>query len=50
MSKFPDKGPSPFDAIGDIVVGKNGVLKQLKGLKVNKAGGPDEIPAIILNT
>ena len=46
---LPDKGPSPFPPIDDLVVEPNGVLKQLKALNSNQASGPDEIPARMLH-
>ena len=44
----PDKGPSPFLDIGDLIIEKEGVAKQLRQLKPNKASGPDDIPARML--
>ena len=41
----PDKGPSPYMPISDMVIDENGVNKQLRQLKVNKASGPDDISA-----
>ncbi len=46
---LPDKGPSPYPSIDDHSVGQNGVTKQLQQLNVNKASGPDEIPARMLH-
>ena len=49
-SSVPDLGPSPFEEMPPIKVGKAGVLKLLKNLKTRKASGPDKIPAILLKT
>ena len=45
----PNKGPSPYLPINDLIIDEEGVLKQLEGLKINKASGPDEIPARMLH-
>ena len=45
----PNKGPSPYLPINDLIIDEEGVLKQLEGLKTNKASGPDEIPARMLH-
>ncbi len=47
-SDLPDKGPSPYPAIDDLHISTSGVIKQLKKLQTNKASGPDEIPARML--
>ena len=44
----PDKGPSPYLDIGELMIEKEGVTKQLRQLKPNKANGPDDIPARML--
>ena len=46
----PEKGPSPYLDIGDLIIGKEGVAKQLRQLKPNKASGPDDIPARMLKS
>ena len=48
-SAIPDKGHSQYSSIDDLTVSPEGVLKQLRELKINKSNGPDEIPAIILH-
>ena len=47
-STLPDKGPSPYEPIENLCISPPGVNKQLKDLNVNKASGPDEIPARML--
>ncbi len=49
-SRVPSKGDSPFPAMDDIQVGKEGVHKLLRNLQTDKAMGPDSIPAFILKT
>ena len=44
----PDKGASPYPDIPDIQISRSGVKTLLSDLKINKAGGPDLIPARIL--
>ncbi|KAJ8027714.1 hypothetical protein HOLleu_29746 [Holothuria leucospilota] len=39
---IPDKGPSPFPPMPNIVITAPGVLKLLSELKTRKATGPDE--------
>lgn len=45
---LPDKGHSPYLPVQDLTINVNGVTKQLETLNINKASGPDEIPARIL--
>ena len=44
----PSKGASPFSSMGDITVDPKGVAKQLDGLNVHKASGPDGLNARVL--
>ena len=44
----PDKGASAYPDIPDIQISRSGVKTLLSDLKINKAGGPDLIPARIL--
>ena len=46
---LPTKGNSSFQSIQDLDIGVEGILKQLKQLNCNKAGGPDTIPARVLH-
>ena len=46
---MPDKGPSPYSEMPRIRVTQKGVYTLLKNVKVNKATGPDEIPAKLLH-
>ncbi|XP_072037653.1 uncharacterized protein [Amphiura filiformis] len=46
---LPDKGPSPYPHINDLIIEEEGVAKQLHQLSSNKASGPDDIPARILH-
>ena len=48
-SALPDKGTSPYPAMKQIQVNKDGVLKLLKDLKPHKAIGPDGIATHILS-
>ncbi len=48
-SDLPDLGHSPYPDIDNLDIGINGVTKQLKAVKVNKASGPDEVPARMLH-
>ena len=41
---LPDLGDSPYKQIAPLIISNDGVVKQLKNLKANKAQGPDEIP------
>jgi hypothetical protein len=50
LTSMPNKGPSPFQPMPDIIVEQKGVTKLLKNLKTEKATGPDSIPAFILKT
>ena len=43
-SSIPDIDSVPVQAINDLIIHPDGVLKQLNGLKPNKAPGPDQIP------
>ena len=45
---IPDKGPSPFSSIDNIIINPNGVKKLLKDLLPFKSSGPDGIPTVIL--
>ena len=47
-SMLPDKGASPYEPIQNLHISPPGVNKQLKELNINKASGPDEIPARML--
>lgn len=47
-NELPDKGPSPYPAMPDIVINPKGVSKLLKELNPHKATGPDELPSRIL--
>ena len=47
-SVLPDKGHSPYEPIENLLISSPGVNKQLNGLKINKASGPDELPARML--
>ena len=49
-SNIPSKGDSPFPDMENIQVNAEGVKKLLLDLKVDKATGPDSIPAFILKT
>ena len=40
--------PSPYECKADIKLSAEGVKKQLRKIKIDKAGGPDWIPARIL--
>ena len=42
-------GPSPYPELGEITITVPGVVKLLDKLNPNKASGPDELPARILN-
>ena len=48
-ASIPDKGPSPYQDIQDLDIGVEGVKRQLTHLKINKAGGPDDMPPRILH-
>lgn len=45
---LPCMGPCPYTPIADLEIGLNGIVKQLKQLKANKASGPDEITSRVL--
>lgn len=47
-SVLPDKGHSRYEQIENLLISSPGVNKQLNGLKINKASGPDELPARML--
>jgi hypothetical protein len=47
-SNIPSPLEQPSPAMPDIVISRNGILKQLQNLKENKASGPDHIPPRIL--
>ena len=47
---MPNKGQSPFPSMQNIKVTSNGVIKLLSNLKINKATGPDLVPAFVLKT
>ena len=44
LDNIPDVGKNPTPSMSSIKITVNGVIKQLKSLKPNKACGPDEIP------
>ena len=46
---MPDLGPSTLPDVSEIEITELGVGKLLDWLKVNKASGPDNIPARVLN-
>ena len=46
---MPDLGKSPYPGMANITVSVNVVTKLLKGLKVNKAIGPDMGPTRLLS-
>ena len=48
LGSIPDLGESPYPGMTNIRVSVNGVLKMLKGLKVNKAIGPGMVPTRLL--
>ena len=48
-TSLPDKGPSLYQDIPALDIGLQGIVKQLARLKVNKAGGPDDVPARVLH-
>ena len=48
-TSLPDKGPSLYQDIPDLDIGLQCIVKQLACPKVNKAGGPDDVPARILH-
>ena len=48
LQNIPNKGPSPYAPMPKIDFSSNGILKLLKGLNVNKATGPDDLPARVL--
>ena len=50
LAHIPSKGDSPFPAMDKISVSEKGVRKLLLNLKVDKATGPDTIPAFILKS
>jgi len=47
-SNTPTPTEQPFPPMPDIIISRNGILKQLLELKENKASGPDLIPPRIL--
>ena len=47
-TNIPSKGDSPYPPMDKIEIGEEGVRKLLCNLKVDKATGPDAIPAFIL--
>ena len=48
LSNLPLMPPSPYECMRDIKFSAEGVKKQLLKIKIDKAGGPDLIPARIL--
>ena len=48
LSSMPDKGPSPYPSMDNIVFNTRGVHKQLSQLNTRKATGPDNISTAIL--
>ena len=49
VASIPSKGSSTFSDIADLDIELESVIKQLTQINVNKAGGPDEIPARMLH-
>ena len=49
LNNFPDMTDSSIPVMLNIIITINGVEKLLKDLNVNKASGPDDIPAKILH-
>ena len=49
LTTLPDKGHSAFSSIQDLDIELEGVVKQLTQININKAGGPDGIPARLLH-
>ena len=49
MNNIPGKPKSQYDDINDLDIDISGVVKQLQKIKVNKAGGPDQITARVLH-
>ncbi|XP_072024943.1 uncharacterized protein [Amphiura filiformis] len=47
---IPQKGISPYPSISELIIGVEGVEKQLSSLNPTKACGPDEIPPRLLKT
>ena len=45
----PDVGHSPYSSISSLTIDVDGVKKQLTGLNVSKAGGPDNVLPRILS-
>ena len=45
---IPKLSPSVYSDIPFLEIGIDGVVKQLKNIKQNKATGPDELPARVL--
>ena len=45
---LPNKGPSPYPSMPDIIITLQGIKNLLNGLKTHKASGPDTISATIL--
>ena len=45
---LPNKGPSPYPSMPDIIITLQGIKNLLNGLKTHKASGPDTISAMIL--
>ena len=48
LHTLPSVPPSPYECMSDIKFAAQGVKKQLQNIKINKASGPDLIPARIL--
>ena len=48
LSSMPDKGPSPYPSMDNIVFNTRGIHKQLSQLNTRKATGPDNISTAIL--
>ncbi|XP_072030752.1 uncharacterized protein [Amphiura filiformis] len=49
LSAIPNKGHSAFSSIQDLDIELQAVIKQLTQININKAGGPDSIPARMLH-
>ena len=45
---LPNKGPSPYSSMPDIIISATGIEHILSNLKPQKAAGPDTIPATVL--
>jgi hypothetical protein len=48
VSSIPDKGPSPYPSMHNIIVQEAGVEKLLNSLNPRKASGPDKLPTKLI--